>query len=78
MEAQAWLDAGWHVESVNQVGGEVVFARGSAGQARSGTRPMTGRLASYIDPQVSAGMAERAQALGLDCGKLVSAYTWLF
>jgi hypothetical protein len=71
VEAQAWLDAGWHVESVNQAGGEVVFARSPAGQARSSRRPLTGRLTPYIDPQVSASMAARAEELGLDSGKLV-------
>ena len=71
MEARAWLDAGWHVESVNQAGGEVVFARSTAEQARS-RRPMADRLTPYIDPQVSASMAARAEELGLDSGKLVS------
>jgi hypothetical protein len=71
VEAQAWLDAGWRVESVNQAAGEVVFARGVAGQARSVRRPVADRLAPYIDAQVSASMVARAEALGLDSGKLV-------
>jgi hypothetical protein len=71
VEAQAWLDAGWHVESVNQASGEVVFGRSTAGQARSSRRPGTDRLAPYIDPQVSVSMAARAEKLGLDSGKLV-------
>jgi hypothetical protein len=71
VEARAWLDAGWHVESVNQASGEVVFARGITGSAWSGRRPMPDRLAPYIDPQISASMTARAEALGLDSGKLV-------
>jgi hypothetical protein len=71
VEAKAWLDAGWHVDSVNQARGEVVFARSTVGQARSSRRPSTGQPAHYIDPQVSASMAARAEALGLDPGKLM-------
>lgn len=57
---------------MNQAAGEVVFARGSAGPARSVRHPVPGQLAPYIDPQVSASMAAKAEALGLDSGKLVS------
>ena len=77
VEAKAWLDAGWHVESVNQASGEVIFARGAAGQVRSSRRSLTGQPAPYIDPQVSASMAARAQALGLDPGKLMRLVTEL-
>jgi hypothetical protein len=49
VEAQAWLDAGWHVASVNQAAAEVVFARGSTGRAGSGRRPVTERPAPYVD-----------------------------
>jgi hypothetical protein len=70
VEARAWLDAGWRVESVNQASGDVVFARGIAGPARTGRRPVADRLSPYIDPQISASMTARAQALGLDSGKL--------
>jgi hypothetical protein len=71
VEAQARRDAGWHVESVNQAGGEVIFARGIAGQGRSDRRPAAGPPGPYIDAQVSASMVTRAEALGLDTGKLV-------
>jgi hypothetical protein len=67
---RAWLDAGWHVESVNQAAGEVVFGRGPSSQARGGRPPVAERLAPYIDTQVGASMVARAQTLGLDCGKL--------
>jgi hypothetical protein len=70
VEARAWLDAGWKVESVNQVAGEVVFARRHDGHARGDRRLTTDQLALYVDTQVSAGMIARAEALGLDSGKL--------
>jgi hypothetical protein len=68
-EAKAWLDAGWRVESVNQTVGEVVFTRVADRQFRNAPRPAFGRL-PYIDPQVSASLAARAEAIGLDPGKL--------
>jgi hypothetical protein len=68
--AKAWLDAGWHVESVNQPAGEVVFSRGPSSQAKRARPPAAERLAPYIDAQVSASMVARAQARGHDCGKL--------
>jgi hypothetical protein len=66
VEAKAWLDAGWRVESVNQAAGKVVFIRAADGQ------PATRQAASrpgYVDPQVSAKLAARAEAIGLDPGK---------
>jgi hypothetical protein len=68
-EAKAWLDAGWRVESVNQAAGEVVFTRAADGQPRNAARPAAGRP-DYVDPQVSASLAVRAEAIGLDPGKL--------
>jgi hypothetical protein len=68
--AKVWLKAGWHVESVNQAAGEVVFGRGPSGQARGSTLPVADGLGPYIDAQVGASMMARAQGLGLDCGKL--------
>jgi len=47
-----------------------VFTRAGDRQARTAGRPATSRL-TYIDPQVSASLAKRAEALGLDSGKLV-------
>jgi hypothetical protein len=68
-EAKAWLDAGWRVESVNQAAGEVVFTRAADGQPRTAARPAANRP-GYVDPQVSASLAARAEATGLDPGKL--------
>ncbi len=70
VEARAWLDAGWRVDSVNAAASEVVFTRGATRQERSIDRPAADRLVPYIDPQVGASMVARAGELGLDCGKL--------
>jgi hypothetical protein len=69
VEARAWLDAGWRVDSVNQAAGEVVFTRAADGKPRT----VADRAVSspgYVDPQVSASLAARAEAAGLDHGKL--------
>jgi hypothetical protein len=71
VEAQAWLDAGWRVESVNQAAAEVVFTRSGEGLPRSRRSTVTDRLAPYVDLRVSAGMAARAEQLGMDPGKLI-------
>jgi hypothetical protein len=70
-EARAWLDAGWRVESVNQAAGEVVFTRGTAARAGNGRPSAPEASAAYVDAEVSTAMTARAQARGLDCGKLV-------
>ena len=77
VEAKAWLEAGWRVESVDQTAGQVVFVRAAdgqprnaAGQTRNEASPAGSRI-GYVDPQVSAGLATRAEAVGLDPGKLV-------
>jgi len=69
-EAKAWLDAGWRAESVNQAVGEVVFTRAADSQPRNAARPAASRP-GYVDPQVSASLAARAEAVGLDPGKLM-------
>jgi hypothetical protein len=68
-EAKAWLDAGWRVESVDQAAGEVVFTRAADHQPRNAARPAAIHP-NYVDLQVSASLAKRAEALGLDPGKL--------
>jgi hypothetical protein len=68
-EAKAWLHAGWRVESVDQAAGEVVFTRAADGQHLTAARPTISRP-GYVDPQVSASLAARAEAIGLDPGKL--------
>lgn len=69
VEAKAWLDAGWRVDSVNQAAGEVVFTCAGDGQPRHAPRPAVSRP-GYVDPMVSASLAARAEAIGLDPGKL--------
>lgn len=70
---KAWLDAGWRVESVDQASRQVAFTRAADGHGGAARRPAARRLTftTYIDPQVGAGLAARALALGLDSGKLV-------
>jgi hypothetical protein len=41
--------------------GEVVFTRAAGGQPRNAARPAAGRP-GYVDPQVSASLAVRAEA----------------
>jgi len=67
-EAKAWLDAGWRVESVDQAAGEVVFTRAD-GQPRKAARAAASSPV-YIDPLITASLAARAEAVGLDPGKL--------
>jgi hypothetical protein len=69
VEAKAWLDAGWRVESVNQAAGEVVFTRAADSRPHNAARPAAVRP-GYVDSQVSASLAARAEAIGLDPGKL--------
>jgi hypothetical protein len=57
------------VESVNQAAGEVVFTRPADGRPHNAARPAAVRP-GYIDPQVSASLAARAEIIGLDPGKL--------
>jgi hypothetical protein len=71
VQAKAWLDAGWRVDSVNQTAGEVVFTRVADVPTRRVGRPGADRLSPYIDLAVSASLTVRAEALGLDPGKLV-------
>jgi hypothetical protein len=69
VQAQAWRNAGWRIDSVNQAAEEVVFARGVTGQGRRTTQQAPDRLASYIDAAVTAAVAARARKLGLDPAK---------
>jgi hypothetical protein len=67
----AWQAAGWHVASVNQASGQVVFARG----AKGGT-PATGQLAhvptgSYINAQVIAAITAQQGTDQFDRSKLL-------
>lgn len=54
---------------MDQAVGEVVFIRAADGQARKAARPAPSRP-GYVDPQISASLTARAEAIGLDPGKL--------
>jgi hypothetical protein len=70
VEAQAWRAAGWHVDSVDQAGELVVFARGTFGDSRRPKRPASAWPGPYIDGGIAAEVTVRAQALGLEPAKL--------
>jgi hypothetical protein len=66
VEAQAWREAGWRVDSVNQAAEEVIFAGGSTGQSRRDAQPVTARPGPCVDAGVAASLAARAGMLGFD------------
>jgi hypothetical protein len=67
----AWGAAGWHVRSVNQSSGQVVFARGvKGGTARPGQRPHA-PTGSYIDAQVITAIKAQDGTDGFDRSKLL-------
>src|ERR1022692_1018832 len=49
VEALAWREAGWRVQSVNQALGEVIFARGAVGGSHPGRQTRTGRQGPSSD-----------------------------
>ena len=70
-QSQAWRAAGWHVASVNQSSGEVVFARGVHGGT---SKPRQGTHAaawSYIDAQVIAAIKAQEGTDRFDRSKLL-------
>lgn len=67
----AWQAAGWHVASVDQVSGQVVFARGVKGgtpATRQRGHPLAG---SYVDAQVIAAIKAQQGADQFDRSKLL-------
>jgi hypothetical protein len=70
-QSQAWRAAGWHVQSVDQASGQVVFVRGVQGAA-SGPRQRT-QVAqrSYIDAQVIAALKAQEGTDWFDRSKLL-------
>lgn len=70
-QSQAWRAAGWHVASVNQSFGEVVFARGVHGGT---SKPRQGTHAaawSYLDAQVIAAIKAQEGTDRFDRSKLL-------
>ena len=70
IQARAWHDAGWHVETVDQAAQLVVFARGIVAEGRSSISPAARPPSPYVDARVAADVAAKAEGLGLDAGKL--------
>jgi hypothetical protein len=62
-----WREAGWRVESVDQAAGQVTFARSAEGRA---ARAPADQASDYVDPAVTASLAAKASAQGLDPTKL--------
>jgi len=71
VEALAWRAAGWHVESVNQSSGDVVFARGATGGTSRAGRTVTITQASYIGSQVIATIKAQGATDRFDRAKLL-------
>jgi hypothetical protein len=70
-QSTAWQAAGWHVASVDQASGHVVFARGVKGGTPT-TRQRTHALAgSYVDAQVIAAITAQQTTDKLDRSKLL-------
>lgn len=70
VQAQAWRDAGWHVESVDQAAEQVTFAGGRAGHAGHAAQIGTPAPGLYIDRGIAAAVTARAGVLGFDPAKL--------
>jgi hypothetical protein len=69
--ARAWHDAGWHLRSVNQAAGQVVFVRGAiSGPSRDGKEHHAAQGA-YVDGQVIAAIKARPAAGQFDWAKLL-------
>jgi len=57
----AWQAAGWHVTSVDQFQGRVVFARGLRGGTPGRVPKTVPTTGSYIDPQVIAKLRAKQE-----------------
>jgi hypothetical protein len=67
----AWQAAGWHVASVNQAAGQVVFARGAkSGTPRTQRHPQT-PADSYIGTQVITAIKSKQGTDQFDRSKLI-------
>ncbi len=70
-QALAWRAAGWHVASVNQSSGHVVFARGIKGGSSSAGQRVQPMKGSYIDAQVIAAIKAQEGTDRFDRSKLL-------
>jgi len=67
----AWQAAGWHVASVDQASGQVVFARGVRGGTRARPQRAPALTGSYVDAQVIAAITAQQGADQFDRSKLL-------
>jgi hypothetical protein len=67
----AWQAAGWHVASVDQASGQVVFARGVKGRTPAARQRAHAPAGSYVDAQVIAAITAQQGAGQLDRSKLL-------
>lgn len=70
-QSQAWRVAGWHVASVNQSSGQVVFARGVQGGTGGPRQRAYAPEGSYIDAQVIVAIKAREGTDRFDRSKLL-------
>lgn len=70
-QSQAWRAAGWHVASVNQSSGQVVFARGIQGGTSGLRQRVPAPEKSYIDAQVIAAIKAKEGTDRFDRSKLL-------
>jgi hypothetical protein len=71
VEALAWRAAGWHVESVNQSSGQVIFTRGATGRTSRAANTLTGPRAAYIDAKMIVAFKAQEATDRFDRAKLL-------
>jgi hypothetical protein len=67
----AWQAAGWHVASVDQAAGQVVFARGVKGSTPAARRRAHTLAGPYVDDQVIAAITAQQGTDQFDRSKLL-------
>ena len=67
----AWQAAGWHVGSVDQASGQVVFARGVKGKTPAARQRAQALGGSYVDDQVIAAIKAQQVVDQFDRSKLL-------
>jgi hypothetical protein len=67
----AWQAAGWHVASVDQASGQVIFARGVKGGTPAARQRAQAPAGSYIDAQVIAAITAQQGTDQFDRSKLL-------
>jgi hypothetical protein len=70
-QSVAWQAAGWHVASVDQSQGQVLFARGLRAPTASRHQPTPSNASSYIDGKVIARIQAKEETDRFDWSKLL-------